>query len=105
MSVAARLGMTLKDKQMEAILAFLSGQDVFVTEFVGEAQIEKDVIHKALDGEVQLVFISPESIICKHLYRGMLMSSVYKSRLVALVTDLSDVSRRAGSLTSVWDIS
>ena len=31
MSVAARLGMTLKDKQMEAILTFLSGQDVFVT--------------------------------------------------------------------------
>ena len=57
------------------------------TEFVGEAQIDHTCIANVTAGKVQLVYISPESIISNPLYRGMFMKSVYKEKLVALVVD------------------
>ena len=57
------------------------------TEFVGEIQTDVEVQRMVLKGEVQLVFISPESIINNFKYRKMLLSPPYKANLVALVVD------------------
>ena len=55
------------------------------TEFVGEIQTDKSVIRKVLNGEVQLVYITPENVIDIPMYRNMLVSEKYKENLVALV--------------------
>ena len=57
------------------------------TEFVGEAQLNKEAEERVLRGEVQLVYISPESILSNFKFRRMLTSSVYMDNLVALVVD------------------
>ena len=57
------------------------------TEFIGEAQSDSDVVKKVTAGEVQLVYVSPESIIDNPRFRNMLLSSRYRSNLVALVVD------------------
>ena len=57
------------------------------TEFVGEAQDNREVVSGVLNGDVQLVFISPENLINNKSYRGMLLSDKYKSKLVGLVVD------------------
>ena len=56
-------------------------------EFVGEAQLNKEAEERVLRGEVQLVYISPESILSNFKFRRMLTSSVYMDNLVALVVD------------------
>ena len=40
-----------------------------------------------LKGRVQLLYITPESIILNRLYRNMLLSPLYKEKLAALVID------------------
>lgn len=55
-------------------------------EFLGEAQTDPAIKDKVLR-EVQLVFITPESIISSSAYRKMLMSAVYIEKLVAVVVD------------------
>ena len=57
------------------------------TEFVGEAQTDAAVKEKVRGGEVQLVYITPESIIETSTYRDMLLSRPYQDKLVALVVD------------------
>ena len=47
------------------------------------AQAKKSV----LNGKVQLVFCTPESIIQNHTYRSMMLSSVYKEKLVCIAVD------------------
>ena len=44
-------------------------------EFIGEAQDDPDAVKRVLNGDVQLVFISPESVINNPVYRNMLLSS------------------------------
>ena len=44
------------------------------TEFIGEAQLDRDAVRRVLTGDVQLVFISPESIISNPSYKNMLLS-------------------------------
>ena len=39
------------------------------TEFVGEAQENRKVVSKVLNGDVQLVFISPENLINNKSYK------------------------------------
>ena len=56
------------------------------SELVGETQTE-EAMKRVFQGEVQLVFITPESIIKKGKYRDMLMSPPYASKLVAVVVD------------------
>ena len=56
-------------------------------EFVGEAQTDEAVVLRILHGAVQLVYISPESIMCNPKYRRMLSSEKYKENLVAFVVD------------------
>ncbi len=56
-------------------------------ECVGEAQTDAGAVRKILNGEVQLVFISPERIISKGIFRNMLLSPAYAKNLVAIVVD------------------
>ena len=56
-------------------------------EFVGEAQTDFSVKEKVVQGKIELVFISPENILCNSSYRNMLRSSVYKDKLVAVAVD------------------
>ena len=55
--------------------------------FVDEAQEDQEAVLRVLKGEVQLVFISPETIICNPQFRSMLLSEQYKKFLVAFVVD------------------
>ncbi|SMN01270.1 ATP-dependent DNA helicase RecQ [uncultured Candidatus Thioglobus sp.] len=70
--------------------------DKFSVEFVGEAQTDRTVHKKVVNGEVQLLYISPESIIDNHKYRDMLLTPIYKQRLVALVVDEAHCIRTWG---------
>ena len=56
-------------------------------EFVGEAQQNKAVIKRVLRGDVQLVYITPESIIENPVFRNMLMTPCYQEKLIALIVD------------------
>ena len=56
-------------------------------EFVGEGQINPEAKKKVVNGEAQLVFISPENLICNKVYRDMLLTAPYKENLVAVTID------------------
>ena len=56
------------------------------TEYVCDGQ-DGNVKELVLKGEIQLVFISPESLILNKTYRQMLLSDIYQQRLVGLVVD------------------
>ena len=56
-------------------------------EFVREGQTDPTARHRVVNGQVQLVFISPENLMCNSQYRGMLRTPCYKSNLVAVAVD------------------
>ena len=56
-------------------------------EFVGEAQEDRDAVRRVNAGKVQLVYLSPEVILKNSVYRQMLLSEVYKKKLVAIAVD------------------
>ena len=56
-------------------------------EFVGEAQEEDAAVTAVVAGDIQLVYISPESLLCNPRFRSMLLSESYKRNLRALVED------------------
>jgi len=56
-------------------------------EFVGEAQDSQVAIDNVIAGRIQLLFISPESLLNNKSYRGVLLSDKYKEKLVAVVVD------------------
>ena len=56
-------------------------------EFVGKAQTDKEASKRVINGEVQLVYISPENILCNPKYRHMLTSAVYKENLIGIAID------------------
>lgn len=58
-----------------------------VSQFVGEAQKDPTVRQQVLNGFINLVYISPENIICNTYYRGMLLTPHYKRQLVSVVID------------------
>ena len=57
------------------------------TEFVGEAQENDDAVAAVLNGRIQLVYISPESLLGNPRFRSMLLSDSYKTRLRGVVVD------------------
>ena len=57
------------------------------TEFVGEAQTSPVAKLHVLKGEIQLVFISPESLLCNSAFRDMLLTDCYKDLLVGVAVD------------------
>ena len=55
-------------------------------EFVAE-QSDEEAVKRVLNGQAQLVYISPESIIGNTRFRSMLLSAIYQEHLVAFVVD------------------
>ena len=55
--------------------------------FVGETQKDPILRQKVLNGDLDLVYISPENLINNSRYRNMLLSQEYKQRLISLVVD------------------
>ena len=58
-----------------------------VAEFVAEAQEDQSTNCCVLQGKVQLIFISPESLLHNRMYRSMLLSDTYRHNLVVLIVD------------------
>ena len=56
-------------------------------EYVGESQDDSTAKTRVVNGGVELVFISPENIICNLHYRNMLLSPVYKEKLIGIAVD------------------
>lgn len=56
-------------------------------EFVGQAQEDEAAIAAVIKGDVQLVYISPENLLCSLPFRNMLLSDKYKNNLRALAVD------------------
>ena len=56
-------------------------------EYIGYTQTSAQVKRAVLNGEVQLVFFTPESIILNRTFRSMLLSRVYKENLVCVAVD------------------
>lgn len=54
---------------------------------VVNSSVQQDSLRRVLDGDVQLVYISPEAILTNVKYREMLRTQVYHDRLVAFVVD------------------
>ena len=65
-------------------------------EFVGEAQTDESCIKAVLQGKIQLVYISPESLLNNRSFRNMLLSPTYKAKLCALVVDEAHCVRTWG---------
>ena len=57
------------------------------SEFVGELQQDIEAMTNIRKGLVQLLFISPESLLSNPQWREMLLLPVYQERVVALVVD------------------
>ena len=55
-------------------------------EYVGEG-VETAAIDRVKNGECQLVFITPEAVICSTYWRELLRTDIYQKNLVALVVD------------------
>lgn len=55
--------------------------------FVGEGQVDDDVVMAVISGQVQLVYISPENILMNYRFRSMICGAHYQESLKALVVD------------------
>lgn len=58
-----------------------------LVEYIGESQNDKSVIQRVLHGQVQLVYITPENVMDNPMYRNMLLSNIYREKLVGLIVD------------------
>ena len=59
----------------------------FSAEFFGELQTDPKSIRNVEEGNVQLLYVSPESILRNPRWREMILSSVYQRKLAAIVVD------------------
>ena len=57
------------------------------SEFIGQLQHDVQSLSAVQRGQVQLLYVSPESLLCNPQWREMLLLPVYQSNLVALVVD------------------
>ena len=57
------------------------------TQFVGDAQKDEQATEAVINGLVQLVYISPESLLRNRRFRNMLKSRIYQKMMVAFVID------------------
>ena len=60
-----------------------------VTEFIGELQQDVEAMANVKKGTVQLLYVSPESILSNPQWRDMILLPVYQKNLVALVVKLT----------------
>lgn len=56
-------------------------------EFIGELQTDPKSMRNVEEGNVQLLYVSPESILRNPRWREMLLSPVYQRKLAAIVVD------------------
>lgn len=56
-------------------------------EFVGQAQEDEEAVAAVIRGDIQLVYISPENLLCSLPFRNMLLSDKYRNKLRALAID------------------
>lgn len=56
-------------------------------EFVDKAEEDTEAMCAVLNGDTQLVYLSPESLLCNLKFQNMLISNQYKNTLHALVVD------------------
>lgn len=56
-------------------------------DFVGAAQEDEKVIEAVLNGDVQLVYISPESLLNNYHFYHMLQTKKYQENMKCLVID------------------
>ena len=54
-------------------------------EFVGSAQDNDTAIGEVISGSVQLVYISPESILTNKKFRGMWQKEIYQDKLIIII--------------------
>ena len=57
------------------------------TEYVGEEQKDVAAWKRVINGEVQLVYITPENVLLNSRYRQMFRSPRYKQNLVGIAVD------------------
>ncbi len=55
--------------------------------YVGEEQTDSHVKSAVVVGDYQVVYLSPESLLCVHEWREMFRSTVYHDNLIALAVD------------------
>ena len=53
------------------------------SEFAGEAQSDHSACNRVVNGEIQLVYISPESLLENRRHRNILLSPAYAEMLAA----------------------
>ena len=51
-------------------------------EYIGEAQKDENALSAVMQGKVQLVYMSPESMLCNWKVRKMFSSTIYQNNLV-----------------------
>ena len=73
-----------------------------LVEYVGESQNDKSVIQRVLHGQVQLVYITPENIMDNPMYRNMLLSNIYREKLVGLIVDEAHCVKLYGGISSEY---
>ena len=56
-------------------------------EFVGEVQDNDSAVRAVISGKIQILFISPESLLCNYWFRNMLLSESYRAKLKAVAVD------------------
>ena len=56
-------------------------------EFVGEAQVDPAVVNRVLQGNLELLYISPENLLNNRKFRSMLITPNYAENMIALVVD------------------
>ena len=64
------------------------------TEIVAEVQEDQDVLQKVQDGKYQLVYISPEALLCGVRWREMFHTPIYQKKLVAFVVDEAHCAKK-----------
>ena len=57
------------------------------SEFIGQLQQDVQAMYDVQKGHIQLLYVSPESLLCNPQWREMLLLPVYQRNLVALVVD------------------
>ena len=56
-------------------------------EFVGEAQVDPAVVNRVLQGNLELLYISPENFLNNRKFCSMLITPNYAENMIALVVD------------------
>ena len=57
------------------------------TEFIGAAQTSVEKRDRVMRGEIQLVFVTPETIIGNARFRNMLLNPTYREKLICVAVD------------------